>query len=266
MFSTVWLARDTRLERLVAIKIPRRDELDDSYRRLAAREARIAAQLQHPGIVPIYDLIEEPTGISLVTAYIPGVTLSVWQKKRSHTVAEIATVGADIAAALDYAHRAGVVHRDLKPANILIDPEGRPHIADFGLAKYASQASTISLTGRPLGTPAYMSPEQARGEGAATDGRSDIYSLGVILFEWISGILPFSGDSLDVIRAIQHDAPPPLTGRDRHLSVPRRLERAVRRCMHKCARDRFATAAELAEVLHAVACRPQRSWRDWFGR
>jgi serine/threonine protein kinase len=152
-----------------------------------------------------------------------------------------------VAEALDYAHRHGVVHRDIKPSNILLDAEGKPHLTDFGLAKRDKAVSAATMTGQVVGTPAYMSPEQARGDSKHVDGRSDVYSLGVVLYQMVTGLLPFPGDNLvEFVKALNDDPVPP-----RHLNphVPRELETVCLRAMSRKPNRRYPTAAALAEDL-----------------
>jgi serine/threonine protein kinase len=164
-FGVVWKAKDTELDRIVAIKIPRQSQLGRQETEQFLREARTAAQLRHPQIVTVHEVGRQETLVYIVSDFIQGQPLDRWMKRHQPTHREVAELGRTIAQALDYAHRHGVIHRDLKPANIMMDDDGVPYIMDFGLAKRAAAEVTMTQEGQILGTPAYMSPEQAKGEG-----------------------------------------------------------------------------------------------------
>ena len=247
-FGTVWKARDTELDRTVAIKIPRVGRLGTPDVEVSFfREARAAAQLKHPGIVSVYEVGREGDTIYIVSELVRGVSLSEWLTAAKPTAREAAELCAKIADALHHAHQAGVVHRDLKPSNIMIDLAGEPHIMDFGLARRDVGEVTVTIDGQMLGTPAYMSPEHARGEAHQADRRSDIYSLGVILFQLLTGELPFRGHARMLVLQILRDEPP--KPRTLRAAISRDLQTICLKCLEKEPSRRYQTAAELADDL-----------------
>ena len=197
--SRVYLAADVRLHRPVAVKIlhPALSE-DETFVRRFRLEARAAASLNHPNIVHVYDWGSDDEGFYVVLEYLAGGSLrDLLASRRTLAVAQAASIGMAIAQALAFAHERGIVHRDIKPANLLFDESGTPHLADFGLAKALSEASWTEPNGLVLGTVRYASPEQALGQHL--DDRSDVYSLGLVLYEAVTGCTPFAGDSLHAL-------------------------------------------------------------------
>ncbi|MEK6767507.1 MAG: serine/threonine-protein kinase, partial [Gemmatimonadota bacterium] len=211
--GAVYLARERALERLVAIKVLPPDLASDAEsRERFRREARTAAKLTHPNIVPLHTFGEVEGMLYFVMGYVRGESLGERMHREGKLPPEdVRRIIGELAGALDYAHRQGVIHRDIKPDNVLLEDEsGRPMLTDFGVAKARATGATLTEAGAVVGTPHYMSPEQASG-ARDLDGRSDLYSLGIMGYAMLSGRLPFEGDSFrDVI--VQHvtKAPPPL--------------------------------------------------------
>lgn len=246
-FGTVWKARDTRLDRIVALKLPRHDDSDGANKALFLREARAATAVQHPHIVTVYAVDEIDGQVFIASEFIEGCNLKqklAQERMAFPAVAQLLSVVAD---AVHKAHQAGVTHRDLKPANILVNTEGKPYVSDFGLAKQDSAEITMTVSGMILGTPAYMSPEQARGENRAVDRRSDVYSLGVILYELLTGQKPFSGSSNLLLLQIQ--SRDPRAPRSIEMKIPRDLETICLMAMEKSPDRRYQTASAMADDL-----------------
>ena len=246
-FGRVYLAHDDDLDRPVAIKVPNPERIahaEDVEAFLV--EARILAKLDHPNIVPVFDVGRTEDGLCFVVSkLVEGSDLAVRIRQVRPSFRESAELVATIADALHYAHTRGLVHRDIKPANILIDVSGRPCVADFGLAL---RDEDFGKGGGVAGTPAYMSPEQARGEGHRVDGRSDIFSLGIVLYELLTGRRPFRGDShLEVMEQITTiEARPPRQTDD---TIPKEVERICQKALSKRASERYSTAKDMAEDL-----------------
>jgi serine/threonine-protein kinase len=244
----VYLARDLRLERVVAVKLLPPDRARDAAaRERFVREARMAAQLSHPNIIPIHAVEEIGDFVFFVMSFVDGETLGARVRRegalKPHDAARILR---EVAWALAYAHGQGVVHRDVKPDNILLErAAGRALVADFGIAR-SVQAAALSGEHELVGTPEYMSPEQASGGGEPLDGRSDLYSLGVVAYYALSGRLPFTAASVAGLLA-QHagKAPPPLVVP----GAPRSLLATIERCLAKDPGQRFQSGEEFAGAL-----------------
>lgn len=246
-FGSVWKARDTHLDRSVALKLPRQGQMDAEEIDKFLREARAAAQLKHPNIVAVHEVGRDGDSIYIVSDLVRGITLDDWLTGKQPTSREAAELCLTIALALNHAHEQGVVHRDLKPSNIMIDGGGEPHLMDFGLARREVGEVTMTIDGQVLGTPAYMSPEQAQGESHTADRRSDVYSLGVVLFKLLTGELPFRGNARMIMHQVIHDEPP--SPRKLNGMVPLDLETITLKCLEKDPRMRYGSAAELGDEL-----------------
>lgn len=246
-FGRVWLARDLRLDRLVAIKIPHAGSRDVAEIDRLWREAQSMAQLDHPGIVQVYEVGRTDGLVYFVTAFVDGESLAERISREAMSPREAAELVVQVADALHAAHQSGFVHRDVKPANILLDRGGKPHLADFGLARHVGRDITVTVAGDVLGTPAYMAPEQAQQDDDAIDLRSDVYSLGVTLYHLLTGCLPFQGNVTMTIEQILHVRPrPPRTLNDR---IPQELEAICLKAMAREPEARYETAADFAADL-----------------
>ncbi len=249
-FGIVFLGYDAQLNRRVAIKVPRLTEEGGVLTEQFLAEARQLAQLSHPGIVTVYDVGVEAGACYIVSDYLEGVSLHHWLKAhRPHWTASCVLACA-IADALSHAHAHRVVHRDLKPQNVILVEDLKPVLVDFGMA--VSEESTGGIErGMVSGTPAFMSPEQACGEGHRIDGRTDIYSLGVILYHMLTGRLPFQTRSIsELLRQVREDEPQP--PRQLIPGLPRELERICLHAMAKRLEDRYTTAGDMAEDLRVL--------------
>src|SRR4051812_22940297 len=246
--ATVYLAFDSRHDRRVALKVLRQElaAVIGADRFLA--EIRTTANLQHPQILPLFDSGSSDGFLYYVMPYVEGESLRErLRREKQLPVEDAVRIAREVASALDYAHRHGVIHRDIKPENIMLH-DGSALVADFGIALAASKAGTrMTETGMGLGTPHYMSPEQAMGEREIT-ARSDVYALGAVLYEMLTGDPPFTGSTAQAIVArVVTESPRPLIPQ-RH-TIPPEVDAAVLRALEKLPADRFATAAQFADAL-----------------
>jgi len=248
--AAVYLATDPRFKREVAVKIlPPQLLADPVYRARFEREAQTIAALEHPAIVPVYDFGEEEGQLYLVMRYMPGGSLADKLNKGNLLPSEIVHIIARITSALDQVHAHGIIHRDLKPGNILFDQYGEAYLSDFGIARLTE--ATTTLTGAAIvGTPAYMSPEQARGD-LDIDGRSDLYAVGAIIFQMLSGKLPYESTTplglamkhiTDPVPSISHVRP----------DLPPTLDRVIETAMAKDPAERYQSGQELSKALDAI--------------
>jgi two-component system LytT family response regulator len=243
----VWLARDTRLDRMVALKtLPPELRANADRQRRFLQEARIASALSHPNVCYLHEIGESGGVAWIAMEYVEGESLAARIQRGPLAVDEIMSTAAQVAEALDAAHTRGIVHRDIKPSNIIVGPRGHVKVLDFGLAKMSADESDetqlLTRVGSLLGTVHYMSPEQALGRGV--DARSDIFSLGVLMYEMAAGRLPFAGGSSQETIARVIGEQPEAIARFNY-SVPAELDRVIRKCLEKDRERRYQTAREL---------------------
>ncbi len=249
--ATVYRGYDPRFQREVAVKVLPREFLHDpSFRARFEREAQTIAALEHSAIVPVYDFGEEEGQPYLIMRLMTGGTLAERMGAGLLPLTEVARIFNRIAPALDRAHSKGIVHRDLKPGNILFDDDNNPYVSDFGIAKL-TQASAAFTGSAIVGTPAYMSPEQARGE-KNIDGRSDIYALGAILFQMLTGKFPYEADT-PMGMVVKHITEPPPRILEAKPDLPPECETVIQQAMAKSRDERYSTASGMAKALETIA-------------
>jgi tRNA A-37 threonylcarbamoyl transferase component Bud32 len=248
--ATVYKGYHPAMERYVAIKVLS-DPLahDSTFRARFIREARTIARLEHPSILPLYDYGQANGLHYLVMRYVNGGTLGDLIATSSLTIERAGQLISRIGEALAYAHDQGVIHRDIKPANVLIGQEGNVFLSDFGIAKVVEATLQLTSEGLSLGTPAYMAPEQVHGEGV--DARSDIYALGVLLYQLVCGELPFVAETPFSL-AFMHIHVQPRPPRQLNPAIPEELERVILRAMAKDPEDRFQTSTDMVRALQAA--------------
>lgn len=268
-FGTVYRAWDSKLDCQVAVKVPRRRDLSHEEIDRFIREARVAAHLRrHPNIVGVHQAEWDGKIAYIVSDFVEGRSLSAWAGGKPMDERAVAEIGIAIAEALHHAHESGIVHRDLKPDNVMIDFEGEPHITDFGLAKLEGEGE-VTVDGQVMGTVAYMAPEQARGSSRTTDRRTDVYALGVMLYELVCAERPFRGSTSAMLRQIVEEEPP--SPRRYNPRVSRDFETICLKCLEKDPARRYPTTQALADELRRLLndepllARPVGSL-DRFGR
>lgn len=248
--AAVYEAYQPAVDRHVALKVlPRHFAQDQEFIGRFEQEAKILASLQHPHILPVHDFGESDGFTFIVMPFIKTGTLADIIDQQPLPLDQIIRVISQVGDALDYAHARGLVHRDVKPSNILIDERGNCLLADFGIAKILEGADNLTATGGLVGTPKYMSPEQ--GMGQSVDGRSDIYSLGVVLYEMATGRVPYEAET-PVAVVVKHIRDPLPLPRTLNTTMPEALERVILRAMHKEPSERFATAAAMIEMIAPI--------------
>ncbi|MFW5772272.1 MAG: serine/threonine-protein kinase, partial [Phototrophicaceae bacterium] len=246
--ATVYKAYQRKLDRYVAIKLMHQNyAADAAFLARFQREARIVARLDHRAIVPVYDYDSHEGRPYLVMKFIEGRTLKEVMAERLLSLDEIRGMMGRVAAALTYAHEEGILHRDVKPSNIIIDGSGNAYLTDFGLARVALSAESTMSSDMMLGTPHYISPEQAQGQ-AGLDGRTDLYSLACVLYEQVTGRVPFTGDSAFAIIHKHLNAAPPLPS-ELNPELPPQIDAVFTRALAKVPAERFPTATALMQAF-----------------
>lgn len=248
--AAVYKAYQPAVDRYVAIKVlPRQYAADPDFTARFEREAKLLARLQHPHILPIFDYGQANGYTYLVMPFVPSGTLTDLLKGEPLPLLQVRRLMTQIGEALEYAHAHGLIHRDVKPSNVLLDESGNCVLSDFGLARMAEGSLKLTVTGAVLGTPAYMSPEQ--GLGQPLDGRSDVYALGVILYEALTGRVPYRAET-PVAVIFKHISDPLPPARELNPDIPEPLERVLLKSLAKRPEDRFQSAREMVAALRAA--------------
>jgi eukaryotic-like serine/threonine-protein kinase len=248
--GVVYEAHDPNIGRRIALKVLRQDRMtDQGFVKRFLREARAIGRLSHPSIVAVYDVGEDQGVVYIAMEFLEGTPLNEVIRERTLTTEQIVDVGIQVAETLDYAHQKGVVHRDIKPSNMILQSDGKIKITDFGIAHIEDASGTVATqVGEIMGTPAYMAPEQVLGN--PVDGRTDIFSLGALLYEWNAGRRPFGGEGKGlptIFNEIVNVAPPePLVSVP---GIPAWLSQCIMKCLAKAPEERFQTGKELADAL-----------------
>ncbi len=261
--GVVYKARQTKLDRLVALKVLLAGALANEQDLARFRsEALTVAQLQHPNVIQVFDVGEHEGVPYIAVEYASGGDLHKWLGGKPLTLSATVRLVYTLARAVGAAHQKRVVHRDLKPANIMLTDTGVPKIVDFGLAKQFNENGQ-TMSGAIMGTPFYMAPEQAAGQNRRIGPPSDVYSLGVILYQCLTGRVPFTGDTiLDTLDRVRFAEPIPV--QELRAGTPPELAAIVRRCLHKSPEERYQTADMLADDLAKVTSRPAEPEEPWF--
>ncbi len=257
--GVVYQAHDPQIDRLIALKVLRQDRVtSDDFVKRFLKEAKAIGRLSHPGIVTVYDIGQDHGTIYIAMEYLDGTALDGVMAGQKFSPEEIVDIGSQVASALDYAHQKGIIHRDIKPPNIICTSNGTVKVTDFGIARIEDAAGQQQTkAGEILGTPLYMSPEQV--SGMTVDGRSDIYSLGLILYELATGTRPFKGSNLTTIfKAITQDIPQPVL--ELSQDIPAELSSTIMQCLDKEPGNRYPSGEKLTKALtRSLPSSPQRS-------